>query len=478
MKRMKKYLSLLVIIAICLGLCACGEDNGSSADKSENTADTAAEDAKEDSPEEDSQASEADNDSGYSGFWKYKNHPAYIIVKDDMAWEFFTLYRETKHSGKGEMDGETLILHIEGQEEPFGTLTPAADGMVDDSGNELIRTETLVSFPQAQDDLTETAPFSGNFENITVNYPKNMHYKYQERVPDSVTFQPDLAAGSPDFYSNILLSFMPIDPEYDKYLGKGNSVSKRCMEILLNSCFDKMFGKFLIKSLGTNFEDKGNYYKITGYMWLDGSLFNVKSDQPVRGCMEVRYFGPTGYVLVASTVAYDSRIQNYYDICSKMLETVTYKTDWTTAPKTVPKSPGKAKAKAKKTSGNSVIDYYWTDEDGDIWYWNGYENIFMAFGSNGYIDDDGQYYENNDAGWTTDPNDYYDDYDPWSDPGDTWGTESYEDWSDPGDYSDYGDTEDYSDYSDAGDYEDYSDYSDAGDYGDSGDYGLDYGDDW
>ena len=48
MKRMKKYLSLLVIIAICLGLCACGEDNGSSADKSENTADTAAEDAKED----------------------------------------------------------------------------------------------------------------------------------------------------------------------------------------------------------------------------------------------------------------------------------------------------------------------------------------------------------------------------------------------------------------------------------------------
>ena len=354
------------------------------------------------------------------------------------------------------MDGETVVLYLEGQEEPFGTLTRTEDGMKDDSGSELFRTETLVSFPQAQDDLTETAPFSGQFESITVNYPKNMHYKYQEYVTDSVTFQPDLAAGSPDFYSNILLRFMQISPEYDKYIGKGNQSSKRGMEILLNSCFDMMFGKHLIKSLGTNFEDKGSYYKITGYMWLDGSLFNVKSEQPVRGCMEVRYFGPTGYVLVATTVAYDSRIQNYYDICSKMLETVTYKTNWTTAPKSVPKSPGKAKT--KKSTKTTVTDYYWTDEDGDIWYWNGYENIFMAYGSDGYIDDDGQYYENNDAGWTTDPDDYYEDYDPWSDPGDTWGTESYEDWSDSGDY------EDYSDYSDPGDYGDYD--ADYGDYGD------------
>ena len=32
--------------------------------------------------------------------------------------------------------------------------------------------------------------------------------------------------------------------------------------------------------------------------------------------------------------------------------------------------------------------YYWYDEDGDVWYWNGYENEFISYGSDGYIDTD------------------------------------------------------------------------------------------
>ena len=76
------------------------------------------------------------------------------------------------------------------------------------------------------------------------------------------------------------------------------------------------------------------------------------------------------------------------------------------------------------------------------------ENIFVSFGSDGYIDDDGEYYESNDAGWDYADN-YVDDYyagdiEYYSDPGDTY------DFSDPGDtydYSDPGDTYDF-DYSD------------------------------
>ena len=58
----------------------------------------------------------------------------------------------------------------------------------------------------------------------------------------------------------------------------------------------------LIKAIGSNFEDKGDYYSITGYMWLDGSIFSTGNmDVPVRARMEVRYYGPTGYTLVAIT---------------------------------------------------------------------------------------------------------------------------------------------------------------------------------
>ena len=72
-------------------------------------------------------------------------------------------------------------------------------------------------------------------------------------------------------------------------------------------------------------------------------------------------------------------------------------------------------------SGDYGTPYYWYDEDGDIWYWNGYENEFIGYGSDGYIDEDsGEYMESNDAGWDYD-DEYYDDYDPWSDPGDGWG---------------------------------------------------------
>ena len=170
---------------------------------------------------------------------------------------------------------------------------------------------------------------------------------------------------------------------------------------------------------------------ITGYLWLDGSIFQNGPSQPVRGCMEVRYYGPTGYALVATTVAVEARIRNYFDICNNMLETLSYTADWSTAPKARPEQPEQPEYSGD--TGDYGVEYYWYDEDGDIWFWNGYENEFVCFGSDGYIDEDtGEYMESNDAGWDY-GDEYYDDYDPWSDPGDGWG--DYGDYDDGwGDY--------------------------------------------
>ena len=143
----------------------------------------------------------------------------------------------------------------------------------------------------------------------------------------------------------------------------------------------------------------------------------------------MRYYGPTGYALVAVTIAVEGRIRNYFDICNNMLETISYTAGWSTAPKPVPAQP----ASQYSDPGDYGSPYYWYDEDGDVWYWNGYENEFISYGSDGYIDDDtGEYMEANDAGWDPDEEDYYDDYDPWSDPGDGWDDYAYDDegWGD------------------------------------------------
>ena len=97
---------------------------------------------------------------------------------------------------------------------------------------------------------------------------------------------------------------------------------------MLDDFMKGMYGDKLIQSFGSDFKDNGDYYSLTGYMWLDGSIFSDGPSQPVRGCMEVRYYGPTGYALVATTIAPEGRIHNYFEICNNMLETISYTAGW------------------------------------------------------------------------------------------------------------------------------------------------------
>jgi len=232
--------------------------------------------------------------------------------------------------------------------------------------------------------------------------------------------------GTDDYYSNILVQFSPISG-FDPYMTQGAATAQPYMKIMLDKIAEASYGDRVLKIFGSDFKDCGNYFSMTGYLWLDSSIFGGDLTQPVRGCMEVRYYGPTGYALVATTVALEGRIRNYFDICNKMMETVSYDAGWSTAPKPVPAKP----AAQGSDSGDYGTPYYWYDSDGDVWYWNGYYNEFIGYGGDYYIDG-GSLYESNDAGWDPDAYDYYDDYDPWSDPGDGWDA-----WSDPGDTWDW-----------------------------------------
>ena len=443
MKKWKKYTNLLLALVMCLSLTACGDA------PEETIGDTDMDIEEESNPVSDI--------SGFTGCWKMENAPFYFVINDSYEWTAVNLYNEQIGPGYFTAEEDNITLCMEDGSAQIALWQTDEGNLRDKDNNLLLPTDYIMLLPTPEDALNQTTYFSDNFTNVSINYPIQMEAFAQS---NTLIFDAVMKDGTDDLYSNILITFQPISG-YDTYMEKGAGTAESYMIKMLDQFMNNMYGNYLIKSLGSDFKDNGDYYSITGYMWIDGSIFTGNNlSQPVRGCMEVRYYGPTGYALIASTVAPDSRIQNYFDICNNMLTTLSYTTGWSTAPKARPEQPKQPAYSGD--SGDYGTSYYWYDEDGDIWYWNGYENVFMGFGSDSYIDSDtGEYMESNDAGWDYE-DEYYDDYDDgWGDYvdeyDDGWGdyVDDYDPWSDPGDGDDA--------WSDPGDY--YDDYDDGwGDY--------------
>ena len=368
--------------------------------------------------------------SGFTGCWKMVDAQFYFVINDSYEWVAINLYGEQVGPGYVVAEEDCITLCMEDGSELVSLWKNEYGDLNDAGGSVLTPMDYIMLLPTPEDALNQTAYFSDGFANVSIDYPIQMTANKHSAINNSVSFNAVMEDGTDDYYSNIMMAFMPISG-YDEYMQYGAASAKPYMIMMLDNFLKNMYGDKLIKSFGSDFVDNGDYYSLTGYMWLDGSVFADGPSQPVRGCMEVRYYGPTGYALVATTVALESRIRNYFDICNNMLTTLSYTAGWSTAPKPRPAQPAYS-----GDTGDYGTAYYWYDEDGDIWYWNGYENIFMGYGSDGYIDNDtGEYMESNDAGWDYD-DEYYDDYDPWSDPGDGWGDYVDDDYYDDG-WGDY-----------------------------------------
>ena len=364
--------------------------------------------------------------SGYTGCWRLDGEPFYFVINEDFEWIAINLYGEQIGPGYVVNEDENITLCMEDGTELVSLWQTSYGDLSDANGNTLSSSDYIMLLPTPEDDLNQTATFPGGFTNVTIDYPIQMEAHEQPNVSNALSFNAVMEDGTDDYYSNIMIAFQPISG-FDPYMEKGAASAKPYMVKMLDDFMKSMYGSYLLKSFGSDFKDNGDYYSLTGYMWLDGSVFAGDLSQPVRGCMEVRYYGPTGYALVATTIALEGRIRNYFDICNNMLTTLSYSAGWSTAPKPVPAQPVYS-----GDTGDYGTAYYWYDEDGDVWYWNGYENEFISYGSDGYIDtDSGEYMENNDAGWDY-SDEYYDDYDPWSDPGDGWDDYAYDDegWGD------------------------------------------------
>jgi len=344
-------------------------------------------------------------------------------------------------------------------------------------------------FPTPQDPLTKSIEYE-DAPGVSVMYPELMDAMPHPELPRFILFYPTNLDQSDDVYTNVVVKLEEIEG-FDKYMTQGQAMAEQAMQIMIREIVDKTYADAVLSVVGFNFVDGGNYYAITDYVTLDGSMFEPACDEPLSATIEVRYTGPTGYAVVTSTISKDKNIANYYYIAQGITDSVSLNGNWSTAPKVIPtvaqtpkqgvkapKKAGKKKSSANYKAYSDPGDYgdsfYWEDEDGDIWLWNGFENEFIGFGDTYYVDEDGEIYESNDYGFEDEY--YYDceyDYDY-----------SYlDDYEDPFEAYEYNDYEDgFDDYDDGdSDYYDDSSYDDGGydDYGGYDDGGYDdYGDDW
>jgi hypothetical protein len=421
MKQSQRAICVLLALAICLALAACGSGAGEDAAPG-----TAAED--------------------FYGTWKYDNYEDVVVLNEDGTWDAYSA--DGTYAGSSNYDfADGKVTLKDGKLNVSAVLSVSGSKLVDGDGDTLSRYELVIDqgpvLPSSDDPLTQSILMEDAPIPLEVWYPETMEGHAQQGYVRRLSFNALNGDGTDEDYTNISVTLLEIGSGYDQYMNRGTDMAKQGMQALLNDYLATAYqhGQ-LLKSIGFDFVDGGWYYSITGYLWLDGSVFTNPTSQPVRSTLEIRYVGPTGYALLVHAISVEPRIQTYYEIACNMASHIDYGGDWSTKAKPVP--AGQGGGGAWSDSGDYGDTYYWYDSDGDVWYWNGYEDVFIGFGDDYYIDDDGEYYESNDAGWDDDYYDYYDDYDPWSDPGDG---DDY--WSDPGDTDYYEDDGEYYESQDA-----------------------------
>ncbi|MEA4895562.1 MAG: hypothetical protein VB064_09910 [Oscillospiraceae bacterium] len=271
--------------------------------------------------------------------------------------------------------------------------------------------ETLVNAPTPDDALDASVAMPG-YESLMIYHPSTM-----EVILSNERFLQIDAINDPDNHNVIMLDLIQLGGTYEQKLNSADTAQGALIEIT-QKIIDTQFPNELISSIGTHFVDGGSYYSAINYVWLSGAVFAEAADVPVRGVVETRYYGPTGYVLCMITMADEGVIQNYFSIASNMFNAISFGGGW------------------KTPSASSGTPYEWSDP-GDYYY--DYDP-WSDPGDYGYYDDYYDYYYDDYYDY------YYDDYDP---------------WSDPGDYGDYYDQDYYYDdnyYYDDGDWYESNDY--------------------
>jgi hypothetical protein len=295
--------------------------------------------------------------------------------------------------------GASLSVYLNSDGYPVVEVTDSKGGVADITGEFEGEIETAapvnptpapIPAPSKDDPLDMTYDLQAFPGGILIPYPSTMQVLRENAETRTIWLD---AVNDPGTGNNICVDFIQIT-DFDKYFGSGEAQAKIGLDKLFNAVIDIRYKDYYINSIGSEFMDGGSFYGLRHYIWLSGGYFADGGNAPIRGVMELRYCGPTGYLLCVLTAADENAIQRYFDVALNITNAIPLGGGWSTS---------------VQSSGGSGGGSGWSDPgdwDYDPW---------------------------------SDPGDW--DYDPWSDPGDTW---DYDPWSDPGDgydeWSDPGDT--------------------------------------
>ncbi len=388
----------------------------------------------------------------YYGFWAYDNGMT-IAILDDGTWAQFQ-DGSRKGSAAYAYDGSGItLLDNDGNQAQY--LLYEDGSLVDTDGDYLEATEEPV--PTVNTTVNSLTFNIGG--NATVESAKDGKLKLMDK---------DLKIGA-KFNSDLLYSNQVLDKAllvsdgangycigrnmtnaYLNFAGSDEEFANAYIAQYLLNDFATLYGECTAMSEPVHLMLENNSFVCRVEMrMVSGEAFDIYFRLFVG---EYAYSnGQPCYIAKATFAPYGN--QDQFDAMSGV--SIYVLSDGST-----PKPSTSGSSSGSSSSGASA--YYYYDEDGDLWYWNGYDSEFIGFGDD-YYTEDGEYYESNDWGW---------DYGEWSDPGDYYDDYYYEDdyyYDDGyGDYFDDGYSDGYGDVFDDG----YSDgYGDVFDDGYSDGYG-------
>ena len=261
-KRFKTTLALIVAAIMALSLVACGDKATDAGDGGEVLEGAEGE------------AAGAENGEPFCvGYWKYDDYPIYLIIASDLRWAAYDENGASNYSGYIEEDADGYLMYYEGETEPEVVSVTDDGKLIDQDGSTLSRLDSLNFNPSMNDKLTEVAYFPGKFESFSINYPAKFEAKPRTDIANTLMFSNKASVkGSSDYYSNVLVTFQPL-VDVDQYMGKGAALAQKCMGYLVTNAIKAFYGPYIKNIIGSDFKDMGSYYKITAYVWLDGSVY-------------------------------------------------------------------------------------------------------------------------------------------------------------------------------------------------------------
>lgn len=264
MKHCKKVTSLLLAAALCLAATACGGADAESA------------------------VPAAADLSVYAGCWKYDTLPFYMVINEDNEWVAVNVYGDQIGPGQYTPEGDGITLCMN-DGSLLTSFTPTDTGLADAAGNTLTAWDYILLLPNATDELNMTANFPDSFANVTIQYPVQMNVSTIPGIANALAFNAEMEAGTEDYYSNLFFGFEPISG-YDDKMTQGLATAKPYMEQMLNQQLEAMYSGKILKTVASDCIDAGSYYSITGYVWLDPSVFE---DAPASRCAALSKYGTT-----------------------------------------------------------------------------------------------------------------------------------------------------------------------------------------